>query len=456
MTVSILNVPKIPSTASTLSKTCAILLSFLILNAGLAAQQPATVDIKLAKVEFVGLKRFKTDQLLKASGLELGQVVNLDVLDTAAQKLLDSGLVHKLSYRFQTKADQGTVIFQIEEGHGGESNVIFDNFVWFTDEELTSAVRREVPSFGGTAPTAGQMTDAIIRALQQFMREKKVEGTVEYLPSEGLDRSKIEHVFRLKGPKLPICSLHFPGARHIEEERLITTSHELLGSDYSRSFVSMFSYSNLFQLYKELGHLRAIFGKPQAVAQSTSTCKDGVELTVPVEEGSIYVWDKADWTGNTVLKTADLEKELNMQSGEIANGIKFDNGIGAVLKAYARKGFLEASVRPQVDFDDAARKVAYRLDVKEGPQYHMGVLIIKGFSDPLGNYLRGKWEMRKDDVYDQGYVDEFFKNDFKEIMKKVVEERQAQKLPAPKKYNTLTRPNRETLTVDITFELTDE
>ncbi|HEV7396846.1 MAG TPA: POTRA domain-containing protein [Pyrinomonadaceae bacterium] len=440
---------------STLSKACAILLSLLILNAGLVAQQPAALDIKLARVEFVGLKRFKAEQLLKASGLELGQSVNLDALDAAAQKLLDSGLVHKLSYRFQTKADQGTVIFQIEEGHGGESNVIFDNFVSFTDEELSNAVRREVPSFGGMAPTSGQMTDAIIRALQQFLREKKVEGAVEYLPSEGLDRTKIEHVFRLKGPKLPICSLHFPGARHVEEEQLIKTSHELIGTDYSRSFVSMFSYSNLFQLYKELGHLRALFGKPQAVPQSTSTC-NGVELTVPVEEGSIYVWDKAGWTGNTILKTADLEKDLGMQSGEIANGIKFDTGIGAVLKAYARKGFLEASVRPQADFDDAARKVAYRLDVKEGTQYHMGALIIKGFSDNLGNYLRGKWEMRKDDVYDQGYVDEFFKNDFKEIMKKVVEERQSENRPAPKKYNTLTRPNRETLTVDITFELTDE
>src|SRR5213075_2587218 len=109
---------------------------------------------------------------------------------------------------------------------------------------------------------------------------------------------------------------------------------------------------------------------------------------------------------------------------------------------------LEASVRPEPVFDDAARKVSYRLDVKEGPQYHMGNLIIKGFSDNLGNYLRGKWEMRRDDVYDQGYVEEFFKNDFKEIMRKVVEERQQQGRPAPKKYNTLTRPNRETRTVD--------
>lgn len=422
--------------------------------AQLLPQNPST-EAKLAKIEFLGLKRLTPEQLIKASGLELGQTVNLDALDAAAQRLMDSGMVLKLSYRFQTKADQGTVIFQIEEGRGGESAVIFDNFISFTEEELVNAVRREVPSFSGTAPTAGQMTDAIVRALQQLLKDRKVAGTVEYLPGEGVDRSKLEHIFRLKGVRLPICALHFPGARHVEEERLQKTAHELIGSDYSRSFVSLFAFSNLFPIYRELGHLRATFGRPQGTPQTTAECKDGVDLSIQVEEGSIYVWDKAEWTGNKVLAIEALEKELNMKSGEIANGIKFDHGIAAILKAYGRKGYLEASVRPQPDFDDAARKVTYQLDVKEGPQYRMGQLNVKGFSDNLGNYLRGKWELRRDDFYDQGYFEDFMKNEFKEILRKVGEERQSQGKVAPKKVNTLIRPNRETLTVDVTFELED-
>ena len=80
------------------------------------AQQTANGDAKLAKIVFVGLKKLTSEQLIKVSGLEIGQTVNPDVLDAAAQRLMDSGLVHKLSYRFQTKADQGTVTFQIEEG----------------------------------------------------------------------------------------------------------------------------------------------------------------------------------------------------------------------------------------------------------------------------------------------------------------------------------------------------
>jgi len=419
-------------------------------------QQAPSSEVKLAKIEFIGLKRYTLDQLIKASGLEIGQMVSLETLDAAAQRLMDSGLVHKLSYRFQTKADQGTVIFQLEEGHGGESPVIFDNFVAFSDEELITAVRREVPSFSGLAPTAGQMTDSIIRGLQQLLKEKRIAGTVEYLPSEGIDRSKLEHVFRLKGPHIPICGIHFPGAHHVEEERLVKASHELVGTDYSRAFVANFAFSSLFPIYRELGHLRATFGVAQSTPQSTADCKDGADLSVQVEEGSIYVWDNVDWTGNKVLGNDALKKALNMKSGEIANGITFDNGIASILKAYGRKGYLEASVRPQPQFQEAARKVSYLLDVKEGPQYHMGNLNLVGYSEILGNYLRGKWLLLKNDVYDQEYFEEFLKNDFAEIRRKVLEERQSLGRPAPKKFNTRIRPNRETLTVDVTFELDDQ
>lgn len=443
---------------SSACKLTALLLLVLLNLAGplsLFAQEPAGDITKLAKIEFQGLKRLTAEQLIKVSGLEIGETVNVEALDAAAQRLMDSGLVHKLSYHLQTKAGLANVTFQIEEGRGGDSAVIFDNFIWFTDEELGDAVRREAPTFNGSAPNAGNMTDVITRALQKLLGERKIVGTIEYLPGENADRTKLEHVFAVKDAHLPICTLHFPGAHSVDEEKLIKQSQELLGTEYSRRFAGLFAFNNLFPIYRELGQLRATFERSQARAQTTANCKDGVEVTIHIDEGATYVWDKSEWTGNQVLTRPELEAALAMKSGEIANGIKFDKGIAAALKAYAHKGYLSAIVRPQAEFDDTARKVAYQLEVKEGPQYHMGNLIIKGFSDNLGNYLRGKWELRRDDVYDRGYVEEFFNKDFREIMRKVFEERQQQGRPNPKKITTEEHPHRDTLTVDVTFELGD-
>jgi outer membrane protein assembly factor BamA len=428
----------------------------------LYAQQPPVVETpstRLARIEFEGLHRLTKEQLQKVSGLEIGQNIDVAGLDAAGQRLMDSGLIKKLGYRFQAKANQATVTFEIEEGGGLESPVIFDNFIWFTEDELGDAVRREVPSFNGMAVSSGNMTDAIARALQNLLRAHKLPGTVEYQPSENLDH-KLEHIFVVRDVSLHICTLHFPGARSIEEERLIKSSQELVGTEYSRRLASSFAVVALFPFYREMGHLRASFGQPQArvitsATAPTANCKDGVEVTIPIEEGGVYSWEKSEWSGNHVLAQEALDAALGMKTGELANGLKLDKGIAAVSKAYGPKGYMGASVRAEPEFDDSARKVSYRLIVKEGPQYHMGNLVITGFSQNLGNYLRGKWELKGGEVYDSGYAENFFQKEFPDVLRKVMEERQEQGKLAPKKINTATRANIETLTVDVTFEIVD-
>jgi hypothetical protein len=130
--------------------------------AGLA-QQPG--GIKLAKVEFEGAKRLTHNQLLTTSGLEIGQPINVAALDAAGQRLLESGLLKKLSYRLHTVNNEATVIFRIEEAVGLRHPVIFDNFIWFTDENWPMWCC-DVPSFDGTALDLSNMTDEIVHALQ--------------------------------------------------------------------------------------------------------------------------------------------------------------------------------------------------------------------------------------------------------------------------------------------------
>jgi outer membrane protein assembly factor BamA len=123
---------------------------------------------------------------------------------------------------------------------------------------------------------------------------------------------------------------------------LIESSKELFGNDYSNKFVSLFSTKTLFQLYREAGQLRAAFSPPLAKPEATATCRSGVDLTIPVDEGLIYKWDKAEWNGITALTATQLDVLLNMQSGQPVNGTKLDKATKEIEKAYGRKGYLMA------------------------------------------------------------------------------------------------------------------
>src|SRR5580704_2980029 len=126
---------------------------------------PATA--KIASIEVSGSKKFTNAQVAQASGLKVGDVVGKEELQAAANRLAASGNFGEVSYRFTTDAAGIHLTFEVEETSGVP--VIFDNFPWFKDEELTAALRQKLGSFDGTAPPQGAQLDAIAEAIVNIL-----------------------------------------------------------------------------------------------------------------------------------------------------------------------------------------------------------------------------------------------------------------------------------------------
>jgi outer membrane protein assembly factor BamA len=424
---------------------------FLAFSLTTLAQQ----NFKIAKIEFEGLNRLSAEEMIATTELKVGQQFELSALDAAAQRLVDSGFFKNVAYRTRPNRDQITITFVVEEAKAIMSRVVFDNFIWFTDTELIAAVKRDVPSFSGTAPDNGDTVERITKSLQRFLHEHQLEATVSYMPSQDSPGSASqEHIFSVTGIPMPICTLHFPGASNISEARLIESSKPLIGNDYSNKFVSLFSVNTLFPLYREVGQLKAAFSPPLAKPEASANCKAGVDLTIPVDEGVIYKWDKAEWAGITALTAAELDALLSMEKGKPANGLKIDKAAKDIQKAYGRKGYLMVGIRSAPTFDDNAQNVSYRMEIREGPQFRMGRFLTKGFPETTDKALHERWALKTGDIFDQGYSIEFSQKQMNELMRAMFLERRAQNKPAPnlKWDNTI---NRAALTVDVILELTN-
>lgn len=400
---------------------------------------------KIAVIEAQGLQNLTSEEVIATSGLKVGDTFSVEATDAAAERLLKSGLFKRVGYRTRNVGANVTITFQLEELKGQMAPVVYDNFIWFSDDELAAAIKREVPSFNGSVPDIGNSHEAIKKALQNLLVERKLPGQVEYNLAER------EHVFRVEGVPMKLCALHFPGAKKVSEAKLAETMRSLTDPDYSRQSAKAFPQYGLYPLYRELGHLRASFGAP--VAKPATTC-EGVDLTIPVEEGAVYSLVKAEWSGNQVLTAKQLDDALGMKPGEVANGKKFDQGINEAQKTYGKQGYIQARLRPTPEYDDAAAKVTFKIAVNEGPQYRMGTIEFKGFSADDAATLSKKWGLKSGDVYDQSYVIRFFREDAREVMGRIMMQRQSQGKPLPN-LGTQEQPNREALVVNLTIEMKD-
>lgn len=417
-----------------------LLLTFLLLPVA-AAQQKQT----LSRLEFVGLKRLTREQVVAMSGLKVGQTIDPSTLDAAAGELLKSGLFRKLSYRVRTSnpGNQATVTFELEES-AISLPVVFENFVWFSDDEIVAAIRKDVPYFNGTAPASGETADKIAAALQRLLTSKNIAGQVDYLPYVSKDKQEL--LYTVKGARIPLCSLHFPGATAIGEAELVKASQPLFKMDYSRKDVATFAPLNLLPLYRHIGHLRAEFQMPTATLEPSPQCAGGVNVTIPVDEGQAYRWAKSVWDGNDKLGIEELGPALGMNPGDVADGIKIDNGLKNVAKTYGHRGYLTSTIKESIEYDDAASLVTFKFNITEGPRYFMGNLIVTGLPAADADELKGKWTLGTNAVFDESYIDTFRQGALREFMRGLT---QRSRTGARINVEIQQKPDAQKLTVDV-------
>ena len=165
--------------------------------------------------------------------------------------------------------------------------------------------------------------------------------------------------FTVKGAKIPVCVVRFPGAAAIPEAQLMQASRPLLNTDYSRKDITAFVDTRLTLLYRQLGHLRAEFQPLKFTLTNAPQCAGGVDVSVPVEEGLSYRWAKSVWDGNEKLTIEELATALGMNPGDLADGTRIDDGLKKVADAYRKHGYLTAAVKETVEYDDANSSVIY-------------------------------------------------------------------------------------------------
>lgn len=373
------------------------------------AQGPSNDSYRLAELKFNGLNRFTGEQVSMAIGLHVGDRVQPARLAAAADFLAKSGAFDNVNFRYSSDAGAMTAEFRLVETQK-MLPCFFDNFVWFSDEQIDQALRKRVPFYAGVVPESGDTVEQVRVALRDLIRASGIQGDVsEIASSDGIGRPISRFVFRVTGISMPIRSAGFPGASAVSEGDLIAASKEIMGQDFSSSFVSTFASAGLVPLYRRRGYLRARFEQPQAkiIGAAVDASHPEVAVNIPVSEGIEFLWARAEWNGNHQFSTDDLDRLLGMKPREVANQEKVEAGLAAITKAYEKRGFVDAAVRDEIVLEDATRLASWDVIINEGPQYHMGKVVFTGLTERAAKELTEGWKLKSGDIYDSTYPVDF-------------------------------------------------
>jgi outer membrane protein insertion porin family len=392
---------------------CTLLLPLLFFPcSGAVGQSAAKLSYKLLAIKVKGLNRLKEDQVIAASGLKLGQFAGEDDFKLALKTLGDSGVFTDVAYTYQYSSAGCRLELQVAE-NDKLVPIVFDNFVWFSDEELLNLLRARVGLFDGRLPTGGNLSDQVADALNAILSERKIGGKADYLAAAGLGGPIDSYIYKVNLRAIMVRNMDFPGAAPTEIPALLAEAKPLSGQDYLRTKMRAQEKLNFLPVYLARGYLKANFSDAQA-----KVVEDGAETQVdvnfPVVPGLQYRLTGIEWAGNAVFTDAQLLELIHLKTGEPANAVELVDDLEQVHKLYGTKGYLFARAESTPELDEAKSTVHYQLSVTEGNLYRMGDLQIDGLDADIAKKMAANWQMKKGDPFDDSYTQRFFKNMFRD------------------------------------------
>jgi outer membrane protein insertion porin family len=382
------------------------LLLLLLGGFSASAQSPDPVNAPLREVHVDGMKILTEAQVVAITGLVPGAQIGRNDLQTAADKLVHSGLFAKVSYNFQTKFASVLVIFHVEESP--RIPIYFDNIPWFADSELNDAIHSKLPFVNGTLPEAGAAVDQAADAVNELLSSRGLQVSLEHsVTANPIGEGNVQ-AFRIEGATLQIAKLEFGDPGLLSSKAVQQHLSEIIGKPYSRMAIDLFLSEAIKPIYLQQGYLRVKLGPPEVrlTGDPNQKLPSQIPVYVPVAPGDIYHWKEVRWTGNTLVSEFTLDGLLGIKRGEIADGMQIEAGWDRAREEYAHRGYLEAKLDPVPAYDDQAHSVSYAVSIQEGPQFHFGKMILTGISPAAERKLHAAWPIAAGDIFDKAKFEE--------------------------------------------------
>jgi outer membrane protein assembly factor BamA len=371
----------------------------------------------LISITVKGNHRFSADAIIAASELKIGMTVTEADFKRASQLLGETGILTDVGYSYSYSSEGTKLEFSVIEAEKFVP-ARFEDFVWFSDEELLSRIRQEVPLFTGELPLTGRMPDQLSDVLQAMLVENKIPGNVEYERTGKPNEPPDAIVYKVSDVAIQIRNVEFTGASEAEQSSLRAAAKRVFDTEYSRAVLGTLVQRQLLPVYFERGYLKAAFSAPQPKVVKKSSPENSdtlrnltvVDVVFAVTPGQQYKLKSLEWSGNHELSTDALLKMVRAPLGEPANTVKLTDNLKDIQKLYGSRGYVTAAINPHLDFDDADGTVSIRLEVKEGFVYHMGELEFRGLDNSLMAKLRNAWKIRPGDIYDSTYLSDYLES----------------------------------------------
>ncbi len=250
------------------------------------------------------------------------------------------------------------------------------------------------------------------RALEQeYIKQGRYTASVN-IDVTKLPRNRVELDIKIdEGKVAKVKSIQIVGNRAFSEKQLrkqfqLTTpklwSFISKGDEYNQDKLDK-DLKSLASFYMDRGYLKF---KIDSVNPEFTPDKKNVNIVIKITEGPIYKISGFRVTGNTLGKTAQVEKLITIKSGETFNRQKTININNRIGRFYSDQGYAQAQVNIEPSINDSNDTVFLDFNVQPGPLVYVRQINFTGNTRTADYVLRREMRQSEGGVYSQSNIQE--------------------------------------------------
>ncbi|CAN5547230.1 hypothetical protein BH10ACI4_BH10ACI4_35180 [soil metagenome] len=382
----------------------------------LAQAVPPKVAAKAAPytihaVVFQGTTPYSEAALEAAAGLKVGSPMTSEDLQEAAERLISTGAFGDVGATLDGPLQSVTVIFKVSAADPVHMlRASFDNFVWFSHEELVAELKKRVPLFNDFVPEGGSVQGAVQDALQQMLIAKGVSGKVSsqlVAPRPGQPFRVAE--YHVTSPEVRLQGLEIAGIPAAFKPATDVAVLKVRGKAYSDGLVGGYQERVLMD-YWNAGYLDAALTQVRTTIASTTPQRVEVDVAATLKTGEVYRVSKLNWAGSPQMNAETFQSVAKLHAGDVASQTKLNESLESLDATYRNQGYVDVILDAGPKLDTAAHQVAYDIKATPGPQYKIRDINVQGLTPAQRKEFDSAWRLKTGDVYNAGYVKNFLQN----------------------------------------------
>jgi outer membrane protein insertion porin family len=371
-----------------------------------AAPAPERRDFPLDSIAVEGNRILTSAGIAAASGLKLGTKGDTAGFDAARDRLLATGYLETVAYRFRPseKGSGYEVTFEVQEMQPLYS--IHIEALPVSAQEISAYLKAHDPLFTGRIPGSQQVLDRTSREIERFLESKnqsaKVAGRIVSVSPQ-----RFEALFTPAAGLPNVARVTFEGNKVVSDTTLQNAMAAVaFGQPYTEPNFRVLLENTVRPLYEKDGYMRVSFPK---MTTSPSSQVKGLDVKVEIVEGTQFKMGAMGVKGTMADESKHILRVAKVPQMGIVDFEQLSKAAARVRDSLRHEGYLDAEVSTDRDINDDKKTVDVYLIPQQGPQYTFGKLDIKGLGLDGVAAIQKMWTVKAGDPFPGEYPDYFLK-----------------------------------------------